>query len=108
MLIQDTHKIGNKLLECRKRNGMTQAEVAEIAEISERAYADIERGTVNMRIKTVLQICIALNITPDELFTEEPINIQELERDIHERLGKCTEKERKTALTLVDVYLRSI
>ena len=39
MLIFDLHTIGNKLLTIRKRMGMTQAEVAEAADLSDRAYA---------------------------------------------------------------------
>ena len=54
MLIFDFHAIGEKLYAVRKRSGMTQAEVAELAGLSDRTYADIERGSVNMRIETVL------------------------------------------------------
>ena len=53
MLIFDTRKIGNNLLSVRKKAGLTQAEVAEAAGLSDRTYADIERGSVNMKIETV-------------------------------------------------------
>ncbi|MBQ8288515.1 MAG: helix-turn-helix transcriptional regulator, partial [Clostridia bacterium] len=49
MLVFDFITIGNKLYTIRKKMGMTQAEVAELADLSDRTYADIERGTVNMR-----------------------------------------------------------
>ena len=39
MLIFDKIAIGNKLLAIRKRTGMTQAEVAEAAGLSDRTYA---------------------------------------------------------------------
>jgi len=71
MLVFDFSTIGNKLYSIRKRTGLTQAEVAEAAELSTRTYADIERGSVNMRIETVLRICSALHITPDEIFTKD-------------------------------------
>ncbi|MEI3210483.1 MAG: helix-turn-helix transcriptional regulator, partial [Lachnospiraceae bacterium] len=71
MLIFDLRTIGNKLLTIRKRMGMTQAEVAEAAGLSDRTYADIERGSVNMRTETILRICNVLHITPDEVLTEE-------------------------------------
>ena len=67
MLIFDLRTIGNKLLTIRKRMGMTQAEVAEAAGLSDRTYADIERGSVNMRTETILRICNVLHITPDEV-----------------------------------------
>ncbi len=71
MLIFDLQAIGSRLLAIRKRAGLTQAEVAEAAGLSDRAYADIERGQVNMRMETVLRICQALHITPDEILTRE-------------------------------------
>ena len=69
MLIFDLRTIGNKLLTIRKRMGMTQAEVAEAAGLSDRTYADIERGSVNMRTETILRICSVLHITPDEILS---------------------------------------
>ena len=56
MLIFDRRTIGNRLLAMRKKRGLTQAEVAELAGLSDRTYADIERGTVNMRLETLLHI----------------------------------------------------
>ena len=75
MLIFNLHTIGNKLLTIRKRMGMTQSEVAEAAGLSDRTYADIERGTVNMRTETILRICNVLHITPDEILTEENTSV---------------------------------
>ena len=70
MLVYDLCAVGNKMLAIRKRMGMTQAEVAEAAGLCDRTYAEIERGTVNMRLETLLRICNALRITPDEILTE--------------------------------------
>ena len=57
MIISDFHVIGNKLLQFRKKVHLTQIEVAELAGLSDRTYADIERGNVNMRLDTLLRIC---------------------------------------------------
>lgn len=108
MLIFDFNKIGNKLLAFRKRLGLTQAEVAEAAGLSDRAYADIERGTVNMRIETVLRICAALSITPDELFTEESHSSTLQQEEILKRLNKCNPKDKSTALEILSVFLKSL
>ena len=69
MLLINTREIGNKLLAIRKKYGMTQNEVAEAAGLSNRTYADIERGAVKMRVDTIIHICNALHITPDEILT---------------------------------------
>lgn len=108
MLIFDLHTIGNKLLSIRKRMGMTQAELAEAAGLSDRTYADIERGTVNMRAETLLRICGVLHITPDEVLTEENISLSSKQDELWERLNACNPKDRETALHLLSVYLKSL
>lgn len=108
MLVFDFIKIGNKLYALRKKAGMTQLEVAVAADISERTYADIERGTVNMRIETVLRICEVLHITPDEILTEESPALTTMQEELWDRLNACSPKEKETALSLLAVYLRSL
>jgi len=107
MLIFDFYAIGNKLLSIRKKNGMTQAEVAEVAGLSDRTYADIERGTVNMRIETLLNICRALHITPDDILTKESAEAPDLDT-VFSMLTKCTPHQRQTAIKLLSVYLDSL
>jgi len=108
MLIFDLHTIGNKLLNVRKRMGMTQAEVAESAGLSDRTYADIERGTVNMRTETILRICDTLHITPDEILTEESTSLSIQQTELWERLNACNSKDKETALQLLSIYLKSL
>ena len=108
MLIYDFRAIGNRLLAIRRRQGLTQAEVAEAAGLADRTYADIERGTVNMRLETILRICQALHITPDEILTQESSAIAVRQEELLARLNACSEKDRDTALLLLEVYLRSL
>ena len=108
MLIFDLRTIGNKLLTIRKRMGMTQAEVAEAAGLSDRTYADIERGSVNMRTETILRICNVLHITPDEILTEVSTSLAAKQAELIERLNTCNPKDKETALQLLSVYLTSL
>ncbi len=108
MLLFDLRTIGNNLLEYRKKAGMTQYEAAEAAGVSGRTYADIERGTVNMRVETLLRICEALRITPNDILTKGPTSYPAQEAELKKRLESCTPEERETALKLVSVYLHSL
>lgn len=108
MLVHDFKSIGNKLYAIRKQAGMTQSDVAEAANLSDRTYADIERGTVNMRIETILRICEALHITPDEILTEENPLLSTLQDELIRQLNSCKPHERETALGLLAVYLNSV
>ena len=108
MLVFDFLTIGNKLHATRKRLGLTQAEVAEAAGLSDRTYADIERGTVNMRVETMLRICSALHVTPDEIFTDRKDVMLFQQDEIWARLMECSPKDKETALQLLSVYLQSL
>ncbi len=108
MLISDVHIIGNKLLTFRKQKGLTQAEVAELAEISDRTYADIERGSTNMRMETLVSICKALNITPNQILIDDDNLLMIEQEKLFKQLNSCKTKERETALKLLSVYLNSI
>ncbi len=107
MLISDLLTIGNRLLSYRKRLGLTQSEVAEASGISDRTYADIERGKSNMRVETIIKICQVLHITPDEIFTQES-GESVSQSEIFARLDACNSKDKETALRLLDVYLKSL
>lgn len=108
MLIFDFHSIGNKLYNIRKKAGLTQAEVAEAAGLADRTYADIERGSVNMRIETILKICTVLHITPDEILTDDNPSSAGKQEELFERLSSLPPKEKETALQLLSVYLKSL
>ena len=108
MLLYNFCEIGNRLLAFRKKSGLTQEEVAERAGLSGRTYADIERGNVNMRLVTLLRICEALHITPDEILTEEQVPMRSSQTDIMARLEMCSPKDKETALRLLAVFLQSL
>lgn len=108
MLIFDFHAIGNKLLQIRKNAGLTQAEVAEAAGLSDRTYADIERGTVNMRMETLLHICSALHITPNDILTEDDPQQKPNAQELFTQLNSCHPREQTTALRLLSTYLDSL
>ncbi len=108
MLVFDFSTIGDNLFAVRKRMGLTQAEVAEAAELSTRTYADIERGSVNMRIETILKICNVFHITPDEILTKEASSVSAKQQEVWERLNACSPKDKETALKILSVYLESL
>lgn len=108
MLIFDKREIGNKLLEARKRAGLTQAELAERAGLADRTYADIERGGVNMRLETLLRICQVLHITPDDILTSRQERDPERQEELISLLKTCDPKDRATALRLLEVFLQSL
>lgn len=107
MLVFDFRVIGNRLYEIRTKKFMSRSEVAEKANLSDRTYADIERGSVNMRVETILKICDALKITPNDLLVSEDETAIS-EEDIINVMKECSPKEKETALQLLETYLQSL
>ena len=108
MLLFDLDRIGDRLFELRKRMGWTQLELATRAGISEHTYLDIEGGSVNTRIDTLLHICEALHITPDAILTADNPNEALREEELLSELHNCTPQQRDTALRLLETYLQSL
>ncbi|MBR1731666.1 MAG: helix-turn-helix transcriptional regulator [Ruminococcus sp.] len=96
------------MLKRRKQQGLTQAEVAELANISDRTYADIERGSTNLRVITLVSICSALKTTPNDLLVEDDILTAQKQEILLGKMNKCTNIEKETALKLLTVYLDSL
>ena len=108
MLVFDSRAVGNKLLEIRKKRGLTQVELAELAGLADRTYADIERGSANMRVETALRICEALQITPNEILTAEDHSLDVKREEVLKLLQTRSIKEQEVALNILSAYLNSI
>ena len=108
MLVFDSRAVGNKLLEIRKKRGLTQVELAEMAGLADRTYADIERGNANMRVETALRICEALQITPNEILTAENHSLDMKREEVLKLLQTRSIKEQEVALNILSAYLNSI
>ena len=91
-----------------KKLGMTQAQVAEAAGLSDHTYAEIERGIVNMRILTFVKICEALRVSPDEVLVQAHEQLSAREETALDRLHACPPHQKETALRLIEIYLDSI
>ena len=51
----------------RKKNGLSQEKLAELAHLHRTYISDIERGIRNPTITTIFALCKAFNTTPAEL-----------------------------------------
>ena len=111
MLIFDLHTIGNKLLTIRKHMGMTQAEVAEAAGLSDRTYADIERGSCGMSVETLMAISSTLNLTLEYVIYGKTSSEKEQQNHTDEvcaildLLNNSSGRKRKYALQMLKLFL---
>ena len=100
--------IGNRLLKLRTEARMSQAEVADRADISVRTYADVERGEANMRVATLLAICSVLRVSPNDVLLEPDPAVEEARySDIISDLDRSDERIKRVACRIIDALLHS-
>jgi len=56
-----------KMMQIRKKRGITQAELAELCHTTQQTIAKIEKGFVDPKLSTLHKIAEALNCEPGEL-----------------------------------------
>jgi transcriptional regulator with XRE-family HTH domain len=61
-------KFAETVRELRLKRGLTQEEVAAIAEVHRNYYGEVERGLRNVSLENILRIAKALKVPPAKLF----------------------------------------
>lgn len=82
----DQIKIGKFIASCRKKQGMTQAVLAEKLEISDRAVSKWETGKSMPDSGIMLELCELLKINVNELLSGEHIMTESYDRKAEENL----------------------
>ena len=108
MLISDLRRIGDKMKLVRTQAGLSQEETAWQAGLSLRAYADIERGLVNPRLKSILNICEVFHITPDMIMTDEENPASLNYEDIILEVDMLSPRDKYVAYKILDTYYNAI
>ena len=62
--------VGKRLRALRKKRGYTQERLAELAGISPQHCSGIETGSAKVSLPALVQLCNALNATPDEVLLD--------------------------------------
>jgi len=80
----DRHNVafGDALRRLRSNAGLTQEKLAEIAGIHRNHIGDIERGDKEACLRTMLRICVALQIPLSKLALEMEHPAMEAKRDL--------------------------
>lgn len=91
--------VGNNLKTLRKAKNMSQEEVADHLNISQSAYARMERGESTSWAIHFNKICQIFEITPEELVKKE------LGESVYESLINA---ERQTEIAMLSVYRKII
>ena len=98
----DLKKIGARIREIRLKKMMSQADLAEKAQLSLPQISDIELGKSNMMLNTFIKIAEALQISADSLLRLNIPEVNSLYNDeFAELLSDCTPTEIDSILKIV-------
>ena len=92
-------KIGRFIAECRKQKGLTQMQLAEKLNITDKAISKWERGIAMPDSSIMLELCDILGISVNELLSGEKINMENNNQKNEQLLlemAKEIEKKNKT------------
>ena len=105
--MMDQVKIGRFIAECRKKEGLTQAQLAEKLNITDRAVSKWENGKSMPDSSIMLELCGILKITVNDLLSGEVVTVESYnEKFDNNLLEMVKEKERadRHLLTLEVVF----
>ena len=86
----DQIKIGKFIGEKRKEKNITQQELAEKLNITDRAISKWENGKCMPDVGIMQELCETLNITINDLFSGEVVNMRNFEKKLEENLLEMT------------------
>lgn len=86
-------KIGKFIAECRKKNNLTQMQLAEKLNITDRAISKWENGKAMPDSSIMLELCNELKISVNELLSGEMIEMKDYNQIAEKNLLEMAKKE---------------
>ena len=97
--------LGKRIKEIRKKRGLTQEKLAELAGIEIPSLSNIENGKSYPSMQTVLKVFKEFNITPDKFFDCEYYkNDNELENEIIEIIKKQSGDKKQILYRIIKCF----
>ena len=91
----DQIKIGKFIAECRKKKNLTQAQLAERLNISDRAISKWETGKAMPDSDIMLVLCNILGINVNELLCGETIDLEQKDEQLNELIFQMATNEER-------------
>ena len=99
----DQIKIGKFISDKRKEKDMTQSELAEKLNITDRAISKWENGVCMPDVGTIPELCEILNITINDLFSGEVVNMKNNEKKLEENLMEMARQKEEADKRLLNL-----
>ena len=101
----DQLKIGAFIAECRKKNSMTQAQLAEKLGVTDRAVSKWENGRSMPDSSIMLDLCRELKITVNDLLSGEVVVVDNYNEQLEKNLMDAIKQKEKADKRLLDIEI---
>jgi transcriptional regulator with XRE-family HTH domain len=102
-------QIGYRIKEVREQNRLSQAQLAEITDLSVSYISHIENAKRKASLESIIRIVNALGITVDELLAGVQINNPAAyQTDIDILMEDCSENEKRFVYELIKISLETM
>ena len=91
----DQIKIGKFIAECRKNKNLTQAQLAEELNVTDRAISKWETGKAMPNFDIMLDLCSILGINVNELLCGEMIDMEQKDDQLNELIFQMAKNEER-------------
>ena len=93
-------EMGSRIMERRKKLGLTQEALAEMSELTTQFVSYAESGKRGMRPENLMKVAAALGVSTDYLLTGDIIDKDKLL--LSEKLGRLNPKEVRLIESIID------
>lgn len=101
----DQIKIGRFIAECRKKQNLTQMQLAEKLNITDRAVSKWETGRSLPDSSIMLQLCEILNITINDLFCGEVVIMDNYNKELEKNLLEMVKQKEEADKRLLNMEI---
>ena len=99
----DKIKIGKFIAECRKKEGLTQMQLAEKLGITDRAVSKWETGRAMPDSAIMLELCAALKISVNDLLCGEVVTMDHYNKELEKNLLEMIKQKQQADKRLLSL-----
>lgn len=104
MTKQERVAVGQRLRQQRQRLGLTREQFAELADIGAGYYGQLEVGTSQMSVDTLIKVAKTSRLSMEYILFGEDDGSQDLSA-IHAILSHCSQRELRLAERVLQLFL---
>ena len=110
--LDSARSIADRIKACRMKKGLTQAELADLVDITREAIASYESGRVRLMDDMIVRFAKALDVSADELLGLSPKKASEESQSLRvtkriRQIENLPELKRKAILKTLDDLIRA-